>query len=145
VGAETSEPIRERGKDPTARPADTEIAAALERARSQIEELSAVAARLEAALPHDLAQAVRRSMEAEAAPVARNLAEVRGLTGQTIRRLERIQTDLAAERYARIDDLELLVDLFVSGWRGIEQRLERMEQMLNARDSATVHRIAEAS
>jgi hypothetical protein len=145
VGAKTSEPIRERGEDPTARPGDAEIAAALERARSQIEELSAVAARLEAALPHDLARAVRRSMEAEAAPVGRNLAEVRGLAGQTIRRLERIQTDLAAERYARIDDLELLVDLFVSGWRGIEQRLERMEQMLSARDSATVHRIAEAS
>ncbi len=46
-----------------------------------------------------------------------NLAEIRGLLNQAIRRLERLEGDLLAERHARIDDLALLVDLVSSGWR----------------------------
>ena len=42
---------------------------------------------------------------------AGNLAEVRGLMNQLIRRLERVEGDLLAERHARVDDLALLVDL----------------------------------
>ena len=42
---------------------------------------------------------------------------------QLIRRLERIEGDLLAERHARVDDLALLVDLVSTGWRGVEQRL----------------------
>ena len=44
-------------------------------------------------------------------PVARHLAEMRGLMNQVIRRLERVEGDLLAERHARVDDLALLVDL----------------------------------
>jgi hypothetical protein len=64
-------------------------------------------------------------------PVARHLAEVRGLSAQTIRRLERIQTDLAAEQKARVEDLALLVDLIATGWRGVERRLDRLERVLD--------------
>jgi hypothetical protein len=39
---------------------------------------------------------------------------VRGLANQTIRRLERIETELLAERNSRVDDLGLLVDLIES-------------------------------
>jgi hypothetical protein len=73
---------------------------------------------------------------------------VRGLSGQTIRRLERIQGDLAAERQARVEDLALLVDLIASGWRGVERRLDRLERVLDRleraledRPSAAVYRI----
>ena len=52
---------------------------------------------------------------------------------QAIRRLERLEGDLLAERHARIDDLALLVDLVSSGWKGVSERLERVEQRASAR------------
>jgi hypothetical protein len=126
-----------------AAPADVE--AALERARSQIEELAATAAELEASLPGQVGEAVREGIRVEARPVSRQLAEVRGLANQTIRRLERIETELLAERSSRVDDLGLLVDLMDSGWRAVDERLRRMEEALQAPRGATVYRIGEAS
>ena len=63
----------------------------------------------------------------------RRLAEVKGLANQTIRRLERLETDLLAERHARIDDLALLVDLITGQWRALSERLDRIEQALQPR------------
>ena len=60
---------------------------------------------------------------------------------QLIRRLERVEGDLLSERHARVDDLALLVDLVTSGWRGVEQRLARIEERLIADAGATVYRI----
>jgi hypothetical protein len=79
----------------------------------------------------------------EAAPVGRQLAEVRGLAGQTIRRLESLENDLTAERHARVDDLALLVDLIASGWSGIDVRLARMERKLDTGGSAEIYRLDE--
>ena len=115
---------------------DAEIEAALERARSGIEGLAVVASELEAALPEQVARAVRDGMRTEAAPVARQLAEVRGLSSLTIRRLEGIAGHLEAERHARLDDLAVLVDLVASGWQGVEQRLDRIEERLPATNGA---------
>ena len=95
-----------------AQPADVE--AALDRARSQVEALAATAAALESTLPDRVGEAVRDGIRLEARPVSRQLAEVRGLANQTIRRLERIETELLAERNSRVDDLGLLVDLIES-------------------------------
>jgi hypothetical protein len=126
-----------------AQPADVE--AALERARAQVEALAATAAELEASLPDRVGDAVREGIRAEARPVSRQLAEVRGLANQTIRRLERIETELLAERGSRVDDLGLLVDLIDSGWRAADERLRRIEESLQADRGATVYRIGEAS
>jgi hypothetical protein len=115
---------------------DAEIEAALERARSGIEGLAVVASELEAALPEQVGRAVRDGMRAEAAPVARQLAEVRGLSSLTIRRLEGIAGHLEVERHARLDDLAVLVDLVASGWQGVEQRLDRIEERLPATNGA---------
>jgi hypothetical protein len=68
---------------------------------------------------------------------------VRGLAGQTIRRLEGLENDLLAERHARVDDLALLVDLISSGWNGVDQRLARMERKLDGNGGAEVYRIDE--
>jgi hypothetical protein len=68
---------------------------------------------------------------------------VRGLMNQTLRRLERIEGDTAAERHARVDDLALLVDLITSGWRGVDERLARLEKGLEERGGAVVYRIEE--
>jgi hypothetical protein len=124
-----------------AEPGDVE--AALERARMQIEALAELAAQLETTLPGRVEDAVREGVRTEAAPVGRQLAEVRGLAGQTIRRLEGLENDLLAERHARVDDLALLVDLITSGWKGVDQRLSRMERKLEGNRGAQVYRLEE--
>ena len=121
-----------------------DIQAALDRARAQIEELAAVAAQLETSLPVKVGEAVQEGLRAEALPVARQLAEVRGLANQTIRRLERIEGDNLAERHARVDDLSLLVDLITSGWKGVDERLARIERGITENGGAIVYRIEDA-
>lgn len=110
------------------KPEVADLAAALEGARTALDELAGRAAELETSVPVRLGAAIEEGMRAEVIPVARNLAEVRGLSGQTIRRLERLQGDLDAERRARVEDLALLVELISSGWRAVERRLDRLER-----------------
>ena len=117
--------------------------AALERARDQVEALAATTAELEATLPSRVGDAVQDGLRAQVMPVGRNLAEIRGLMNQVIRRLERVEGDLLAERHARVDDLALLVDLVSSGWRGVDQRLARIEESIKKNGGATVYRIEE--
>jgi hypothetical protein len=116
--------------------------ATLERAREQVEALAATAAELESTLPSRIGDALQDGLRAQVLPVGRNLAEIRGLMNQVIRRLERVEGDLLAERHARVDDLSLLVDLVSSGWRGVNERLARIEESLARQTGgATVHRI----
>jgi hypothetical protein len=117
--------------------------AAIERAREQIESLAETAATLEATLPEKVGDAVQDGLREQVLPVARHLAEVRGLSAQLVRRLERIEGDLLAERHARVDDLALLIDLITSGWRGVDERLGRLEKTLGADEGAIVYRIEE--
>jgi chromosome segregation ATPase len=117
-----------------------QLDAALERAREQVEALAATAAELESTLPGRVGDALQDGLREQVRPVGRNLAEIRGLMNQLIRRLERVEGDLLAERHARVDDLALLVDLVSSGWRGVEQRLARIEARITA-DDAVVYRI----
>jgi len=74
----------------------------------------------------------RKAVREEAAPVARQLAEVRGLANQTNRRIEKLQAELEAERHDRVEDLAVLVELISSGWRTVEKRLARIEEQLAA-------------
>jgi hypothetical protein len=130
------------------RPDAASLAAALEQAKTALESLAQKTAELEADVPARLGGALREGLRSEVLPVARHIAEVRGLSGQTIRRLERLQGDLSAERKARVEDLALLVDLIASGWRGVERRVDRLERVLDRieraledRPVASVHRI----
>lgn len=120
-------------------PADVE--AALERARVQVEALAQTAAELEATLPAQVQASVESGLLAQVRPVGRNLAELRGLTNQVLRRLERIEGDASAERHARVDDLALLVDLVSSGWKAVDERIARLERGLEQRTGAIVYRI----
>ena len=115
------------------------VDAALERARTQIESLAASAAELEVSLPRRVGDAVADGLREQVVPVARNLAEIRGLMNQVLRRLEHTEGDLLSERHARVDDLALLVELISSGWRNVEQRLARIEEGL--RPEAVVYRL----
>ena len=53
------------------------------------------------------------------------------MMNQVLRRLERLEGELVAERHARVDDLALLVDLVASGWQSVNERLARIEQGLD--------------
>jgi hypothetical protein len=101
--------------------------AALERARAEVMRLAKVADELETSLPKQVSTAVRDGVAREVVPVSRSLAEIRGGLNQALRRLERLEQELLAERSARIEDLAILVDLVSSGWSGVDQRLRKLE------------------
>ena len=136
----TQERIRDAAEG---RPRPAELEAVLERARAQVEALAQAAAELEATLPSRVEGAVQEGLREQVLPVARHIAEVRGLSAQTIRRLERLEGDLLAERHARVDDLALLVDLIASGWKSVADQLARVERALESHEGAIVYRIEE--
>jgi hypothetical protein len=121
------------------------LQAALDRARQGLESLAARSAELEETLPARVSAALQDGLRAEVLPVARHLAEVRGLAAQTIRRLESLETTLDAERRARVEDLALLVDLVTSGWRGVERRLDRIERSVDRVERGVAERAEHAS
>jgi hypothetical protein len=118
----------------------TQIRAAFERARAQMEALTQLGAELESILPEEIGLAVREGLRAETVPVARQLAELRGLANQLIRRLGELESEIEAERLARVEDLSVLVDLIAGGWRGVDERLARIEESMNG-GRATVYSI----
>jgi hypothetical protein len=134
------ERLREAAKG---RPDAAAVDAVLERARAQVEELAQTAAELEATIPAKIEHAVVDGLQEQVRPVGRNLAEIRGLTNQVIRRLERIEGDLLSERHARVDDLGLLVDLITSSWKSIERRMSTLERKLETSEDAIVYRMEE--
>jgi hypothetical protein len=86
---------------------------------------------------------VQDGLREQVLPVGRHIAEIHGLLNQAIRRLERIEGDLAAEQHARVDDLALLIDLITSGWKSVDERLSRFEENLGRGEGAIVYRIEE--
>ena len=116
-------------------PGPAEVDAVLERARKQVEALAQAATELEATLPERVGEAVREGVRAQAQPLSRQVAEMRGLMNRLLRKLEHVEGDLLAERNARVDDLALLVDLITSGWRGVDERLGRIDLRTAAVDT----------
>ena len=108
-----------------------------------MESLAAAAADFGGTLPEKVTAAVHDGLRAEVLPVGRNLAEIRGLMNQVIRRLERVEGDLLSERHARVDDLGLLVDLITSSWKSVERRLSTLERKLESGEGAMVYRMEE--
>jgi hypothetical protein len=140
---ESIQRARRRLDEAGRRPDPAALDSALSRAREALETFAEQTATLEAAVPERLGEAIREGMRAEAVPVARSLAEVRGLSNQQIRRLERLQLDLDAERLARVEDLALLVDLVAGGWQAVERRLDRIERALDRLERTLDHPVAE--
>ncbi len=110
-----------------ARTTSADVDAALERARLAVDSLAQASTHLEESLPGAIQDGLREHFR----PSARHLAEVRGMMNQVLRRLEHLEGDLLAERHARVDDLALLVDLVVSGWQSVNERLAKIEEALD--------------
>jgi len=92
-----------------------------------------------------LRDGLREGLREEAAPISRRLAEVKGLSNNVVRRLERIEGTIEAERNARVDDLALLVELLTEGWRTLTARLDRIEAALQPTDEPNVVRLRESA
>ena len=122
---------RESRADPAA------LEAVLDRARKQVESLTVATTVMQVGIPG----LIKDGLQEQFRPSARHLAEVRGLMNQLIRRLESLETELQAERNARIDDLALLVELISSGWRSANEKLERIESELHQEPGAVVYRL----
>jgi hypothetical protein len=90
----------------------------------------------------EMREALRDGLREEAAPISRRLAEVKGLSNNVIRRLERLEALAEGERSARIDDLALLVELLTEGWRSINGRLDRIEAALATQQAAPLREVA---
>jgi hypothetical protein len=139
----------ERAKERIAQRADAAVLdEVLERTRAELEALAKVASAAATGLPERVENAVQDGLREQVLPVGRNLAEIRGLMNQVIRRLERLETDAVGERHARVDDLSLLVDLISAGWKSVDARLGRVEALvtrlengLQERGGAIVYRI----
>jgi two-component sensor histidine kinase len=135
----------DRAKERVEQRADAEaVNGVLERTRAQLEALAAAAQETAESLP----ERVQEGLREQVVPVGRNLAEIRGLMNQVIRRLENLEADTLADRHARVDDLALLVDLISSGWKSVDARLGRIESLvtrleegLQERGGAIVYRI----
>jgi hypothetical protein len=84
-----------------------------------------------------LREALRDGLREEAAPISRRLAEVKGLSNNAVRRLERIEATIESERSARVDDLALLVELLTEGWRTMNARLDRIEAALQPTEAVS--------
>jgi hypothetical protein len=106
--------------------------ATLERARVEVEALATAATDLATTLPDRIGDAMQEGLRREVSVVARNLAEIRGLLNNAIRRLERLEEEVLTERSARIDDLALLVDLVSAGWQSVDARLELLERPMSS-------------
>ena len=126
------------------RPQPADVDAALERARAQVEALAELAAELESTLPGAGRRGrprghPRRGGSGRAASSPR----CAGSPDQTIRRLERLESDLLAERHARVDDLGAArrPDRLRLAWR--RRAARRIERKLDAGGSAQVYRIDE--
>jgi uncharacterized membrane protein YccC len=90
----------------------------------------------------DVREALREGLREEAAPISRRLAEVKGLSNNAIRRLERLEALAESERDARIDDLTVIVELLTEGWRSISARLDRIEAALAAQHAPPLREAA---
>ena len=89
-----------------------DVEAALERARDPGRGARADRGRARGRrCPTPSATPLRDGLRAEALPDRAPPGRGQGLSNQMVRRLERLEGDLLAERHARVDDLALLVDL----------------------------------
>jgi hypothetical protein len=94
----------------------------------------------------DLREALREGLREEATTLNRRVAEIKGLSNNTIRRLAGIEATLESERNARLDDLALMIDLLTEGWRAMATRLERIEAAIEeSRPSNVVPLVRESA
>ncbi len=119
-----------------------ELRATLSRAENQIEAIREATSELRAVLPTRVEAAVARALSGhEGATLARRVDETRSLAGEAATGVRALAGDLERERIARLEDLEVLVELVASGLGATRGDVARAGQRL----AALERRLAEAT
>jgi hypothetical protein len=116
------------------------------------ERLRATAAELEASLPEGVGSVVYEALQVEVRPVAQHVAELGALFERLLARVEQVSTSVEDERRDRLQDVALLTELVTSGWRSVDRRLARLEQVVarieagrNTRREARLYRLDDSA
>jgi hypothetical protein len=117
-----------------------------------LERFQATAAELEAALPQGVGSVVYEALRVEVRPVAQSVAELGALFERMLARLDDVTVSVEDERRDRLQDVALLTELITSGWRSVDRRLARLEQIVarveagrNGRREARLYRLDDAA
>jgi hypothetical protein len=105
-----------------------EVRALLTRAEAHLQELRGAAEMLAGILPTRVEAAVARALDEGG--LDRRLDGVRGEVRDTGAAVARIEQDLLAERVARIEDLELVIDLLAQGLGAVRTDVVRLSERL---------------
>jgi hypothetical protein len=74
-------------------------------------------------LPAEVGEVVYEAIRGEVRPVGEHVAQLRSLFQEIVDRL-------ATERRERVDDVALMSELMIEGWRSVDRRLGRIEKVL---------------
>jgi hypothetical protein len=111
-------------------PAGPDLRTLLVRSERHVDELRRSASELAAILPTRVEAAVARALGEDEGGLGRRLDEVLGQAGRLGAAVERIERDLLAERMARVEDLEVLVDLVSGGLGALRADLRAVRSQL---------------
>lgn len=102
----------------------------LARSERHVDELRRSASELAAILPTRVEAAVARALGEDEGGIGRRLDTVVDRSGQIAAAVERVERDLLAERMARVEDLEVLVDLVSGGLTALRADLRSVRREL---------------
>jgi hypothetical protein len=113
-----------------AEPAGPDLRTLLARSERHVDELRRSASELAAILPTRVEAAVARALGEDEGGLGRRLDHVLDQTGQLAAAIERVEGDLLTERMARVEDLEVLVDLVSGGLTALRTDLRAVRREL---------------
>jgi hypothetical protein len=111
-------------------PAGPDLRTLLARSEQHVDELRRSASELAAILPTRVEAAVARALGEDEGGLGRRLDTVLDRSGQLNAAVERVERDLLAERMARVEDLEVLVDLVSGGLTALRADLRSVRREL---------------
>ena len=114
----------------TSESAGPDLRTLLARSERHVDELRRSASELAAILPTRVEAAVARALGEDEGGLGRRLDTVLDQSGQLAAAVERVERDLLAERMARVEDLEVLVDLVSGGLSALRADLRSVRREL---------------
>jgi hypothetical protein len=114
----------------TSESAGPDLRTLLARSERHVDELRRSASELAAILPTRVEAAVARALGEDEGGLGRRLDSVLDQSGQVAAAVERVERDLLAERMARVEDLEVLVDLVSGGLSALRADLRSVRREL---------------
>ncbi len=122
--------LRQRSLGASEAPAGPDLRTLLARSERHVDELRRSASELAAILPTRVEAAVARALGEDEGGLGRRLDQVVEQTGALAGGVERIESDLLAERMSRVEDLEVLVGLISGGLTALRTELRAVRREL---------------